>query len=153
MKTIKRILSIVAVAGVLLGNTMAINAGAPEELRTSELWVSAGGYKYTSISTCSHVKTNMKDKQCYMRLVAFKLNYYPENNIPSDKFIYSRLYNGAYTAGSDCAGFHKISKAGDYNYKYLKNFGNKSDMYILKSNSSSNNAYWAKFSWSANPWT
>ncbi len=151
MKTIKRILSIVAVAGVLLGSTMAINAGTPDQLRTSELWVSGGGHAYTSISTCSYCTA--KRSTCYMRLVAFKLNYYPENNIPSDKYIYSRLYNGAYTAGSYCAGFHKISKAGEYNYKYLKNFGNKSDMYILKSNSSSNNPYWAKFSWSANPWT
>jgi|GEM_PF-2506951 len=142
----QKILSIVAVAGVLLGSTMTVFAER-QPIITSQIWVSGGGSNFAS-------QTSIKkesERKCYIRLVSFKLNYYPDNTIPSSKYIYARVYvDNKSTKASECAGFNGRSSAGNYNYKYLReDLGGVNRTFYLKTNSSSNNGYWAKFDWKA----
>ncbi len=157
MKTIKKILSIIAVAGVLLGSTLTVCAEG--EIKTNQLWVSAGGSAYTSNDPAKASIKKNPERTCYMRLVSFKFDYYPENNMPSSKIIYSRLYlrqlsaeDGVYIwkSASNLAGFNKKSKAGQFNYGFQKvELGGLNQIFRLKTNSSCKNAYWAKFDWRA----
>jgi hypothetical protein len=146
MKTIKKILSIVAVAGVLLGSTMTVCA-KDGDIITSQLWVNGGSYAFTSQKS---IKKQSK-RQCYMRLVSFKVNYYPDNNLPPKKYINARLYkDDKKTMASKCACFNGKSSAGNYNYDYIKeSLGGVNCYFYLKSNCDLSNGYWAKFDWRA----
>jgi hypothetical protein len=148
MKTIRKILSIVAVAGILLGSTMTVCAQNCDPVR-SEVWVNAGSVAFTSQK--SKKKTNKS--RCYIRLVAYKIDKYPDNTIPPKKYVNARLYLGdRRTVASAIASFREPSRVGFYNYDYMSGgVAMVNNYYCLRSNCTLSNSYWAKFDWSPDP--
>ena len=149
MKTIRKILSIVAVAGVLLGSTLTVCAKNCEVIR-SQVWVNSGSSAFTSQK--SKKKTGLK--RCYIRLVAYKIDNYPDNTIPPKKYVNARLYTmDRRTMASVCASFREPSRVSCYNYNYISGgLAAIGDYYWLRSNCTLSNGYWAKFDWSSDPY-
>ena len=149
MKTIRKILSIVAVAGVLLGSTMTVCAQNCVVTR-SQVWVNAGKSAFTSATS----KKLRGPKKCYIRLVAYKIDNYPDNTIPPKKYVNARLYLGdRRTVASAIASFREPSRVGFYNYDYMSGgVAMVNNYYCLRSNCTLSNSYWAKFDWSPDPY-
>ena len=149
MKTIKRILSIVAVAGVLLGSTMTVCAQNCDPVR-SEVWVNAGSVAFTSQK--SKKKTNKS--RCYIRLVAYKIDKYPDNTIPPKKYVNARLYTvDRSSLASVAASFRQPSGVGCYNYNFISGaLVRINNYFVLRSDCTLSNNYWAKFDWSPDPY-
>ncbi len=146
MKRMKRIIPLLTVIGVLLGSSLSVSA-KPDNLKTSELWANPGKSAYTSVTST----TTARRTTWYVQLKAFKLNHYPENNMPRGNYFYASLYDSN-TKATVSASFDKPTNK-HYNYKYSERFGGKGEKYRLKSYCSyTTDGGWSKYEWSANPY-
>ena len=149
MRKIRKVLSLLTVISLFACFSFPVSAD-PANTIYDHFWVSAGASEFSdSTSTTTALRYS-----CYMRLTWFHIQYYPYNNMPSGKHIFSRLYSGSKKA-TDMASFtyQKTSASIDDNYYYWDDYGASGTSYRLKTNSDiSPSSYEAYIDWSANPY-
>ena len=140
MKTIYKILSLMVLVSIIACVSMPVNAA------TGTVYVSAGSSSYTS----EFAQAYGNHSKCHMALTYVHFSNYPENNIPSSYYVYSRLYlKSPRTAASDSASFSQVNSSG-YDYWFWDGYGENGQQFVLKSNSNLSVYYSATFNFSAN---
>ena len=147
----RRILSFFTALLVIPSLTLTVSASAPSNMVTSTIYVNAGSSRFASVS----IQKATTSSTCYMRLRWFKFSTYEENEMPTGKYIYSRLYTDSTTPqmASNNASFNATTSAGQYNYSFLTGYGGLYQLFVLRTNSSSEKAYDVKFDWSPDAYT
>lgn len=103
------------------------------------LSVPAGGSAFTSKKYLGTTHTTY-----HCSLDSVKFSDLEQNVIPTNKYVYARIYTEMGTACGDLAGFSRTGLGYDYNY--YSGFGGV-QWYKLKTNSNYGSAYTASFTW------
>ena len=129
-------------------SSLTVNAASMDSsVVTSYISVNAGSCAYST-----ETSTNTTGRgQFYMRLKWFKLQYYPENSMPSGHYIYARLCEAVTKANaSGIASFSGTTAPGNYNYTYSSGYGGLGESYVIKVTSSySLTGFEVIFDWNA----